>query len=103
IETVSARETRVSAEVPDPSPRRFAPRDASRDAVPARLGFDLGPGVDPYPVPEYPRGTLILAGGVPDLRLVPVASLARAYRRAIVQEARVRGEAGRAPSTLDSG
>jgi len=110
IETLPARGTRVSAAVPDPAPRRFAPRSASRTAVPARLGFDLGPGIEPYPQPSFSKGTLVLAGGVPDLRLVPVAALARAYRRALLTEVKVRGEAGpalaglvsstRAPSTL---
>jgi GntR family transcriptional regulator/MocR family aminotransferase len=103
IETLPARGTRVSSAMPEPAPRRFAPRAASRTAVPARLGFDLGPGVEPYPQPVVPPGTLVLAGGVPDLRMVPVASLARAYRRALLSEARVRGEAGLAPSTLDYG
>ncbi len=101
IETLPARGTRVSGTMPDPAPRRFAPRSASRTAVPARLGFDLGPGVDPYPQLVFPRGTLVLTGGVPDLRLVPVTALARAYRRALLNEVKVHGEAGLAPSTLD--
>lgn len=103
IETQPARGTRVSGAMPDPSPRRFAPRSASRATVPARLGFDLGPGVDPYPQPSVPAGTLVLAGGVPDLRLVPAAALARAYRRALLTEVKVHGAAGLAPSTLDYG
>ena len=57
IETLPARGTRVSAAMPDPAPRRFAPRSASRSAVPARLGFDLGPGVAPYPRPTILAGT----------------------------------------------
>ncbi len=103
IETLPAQGTLVSGSVPDPSPRRFAPRAASRSEVPARLGFDLGPGVDPYPLPTFPKGTLVLAGGIPDLRLVPVGALARAYRRALTQEVKARGDARRGPSTLDYG
>jgi GntR family transcriptional regulator/MocR family aminotransferase len=103
IETLPARGTRVSGTVPDPTPRRFGPRSASRAAVPARLGFDLGPGVDPYPQPAFPRGTLVLAGGVPDLRLVPVAALARAYRRALLTEVRGAGPSTLVHSTLDYG
>jgi GntR family transcriptional regulator/MocR family aminotransferase len=34
-------------------------------------------------MPQFPPGTLLLAGGVPDLRLAPVDALARAYRRAL--------------------
>lgn len=103
IETLPAQGTLVSSAVPDAAPRRFAPRAASRSEVPARLGFDLGPSVEPYPMATFPRGTLVLAGGIPDLRLVPVGALARAYRRALTDEARVRGDGKRGPSTLDYG
>ena len=61
------------------------------------MGFDLGPAVDPYPVAAPAAGTLVMTGGVPDLRLVPRTALARAYRRALA-EARPRGR-----STLDYG
>ena len=61
------------------------------------MGFDLGPAVDPYPVAAPTAGTLVMTGGVPDLRLVPRTALARAYRRALA-EARPRGR-----STLDHG
>jgi GntR family transcriptional regulator / MocR family aminotransferase len=93
IETEPARGTVVSSAV-------GAPARASR-AVPATLaaavGFDLGRAIDPYPVTVYPAGTLVMTGGVPDLRLVPRTALARAYRRALT-EARPRGR-----TTLDYG
>lgn len=96
VDAAVARGTFVSAAVPEPRPRRFAARAASRDEVPARAGFDLGPGPEPHASPALPKGTLALAGGVPDLRLVPVAALARAYRRALEGAAAAR-------STLDYG
>ncbi len=80
VETRAAGGTFVSSELPDPTPRRFAPKVES----PGRVGFELPDlpftGWEP---PEFPRGTLVLASGSPDARLVPTAPLARAYRRAL--------------------
>jgi len=93
LETSPARGTFVARALPDPAPRRFAAGAAAapRGSVPARLGFDLGPPPpQPPPAPVLPRGAIVLAGGVPDVRLVPVQVLARAYRRAL------RGPQGRA-------
>jgi len=87
IEHLAARGTFVSSDLPDPAPRRFARGASPRTAVPARLGFDLdGPTPEPLPPPAFPRGTLVLTGGVPDVRLAPAALLARAYRRALRAE-----------------
>jgi len=80
LETRAAGGTFISRELPDPSPRRFAPKVEST----GRLGFDLPESRVPKWEPiEWPRGTLILASGSPDARLVPTAPLARAYRRAL--------------------
>jgi GntR family transcriptional regulator/MocR family aminotransferase len=87
IETSPSRGTFVASDLPDRSPRRFAAAAGVRPVIPARVGFDLGPAPDPAPPPP-PRGTLVLSGGVPDLRLVPTAPLARAYRRALRAEGR---------------
>ncbi len=76
--------TFVSTALPDAKPRRFDPARASRPAMPAKTGFDLGP---PYAqenlAPPLPKGMLSLAGGQPDVRLLPAAPLARAYRRVL--------------------
>jgi GntR family transcriptional regulator/MocR family aminotransferase len=81
IATVPARGTFVSSSLPDVSPR--ATIRAPRERVPDAVGFDLPP-VPAYPeVPEPSRGTLYLAGGSPDVRLLPAEVLARAYRRAL--------------------
>jgi GntR family transcriptional regulator/MocR family aminotransferase len=85
IETSPARGTFVTQALPEAKPRRFAGKAAPRAAVPARVGFDLGPAPEPLPAPP-PPGVLSLAGGAPDLRFVPMKALARAYRRALQAE-----------------
>jgi GntR family transcriptional regulator/MocR family aminotransferase len=92
IETRRAGGTFVSRTFPDVNPRGFAPT-APRLSVPARAGFDLRP-ILHREESQVPRGTLNLASGVPDPRLLPAAALSRAYRRAL----RYRG-----PSVLDYG
>jgi GntR family transcriptional regulator/MocR family aminotransferase len=89
IETRRAGSTFVSRTLPDAIPRSFAGKSAPRPSVPARAGFDLGPGVQSDEPPPVPHGTLNLASGVPDPRLLPSAALSRAYRRAL----RYRGSA----------
>jgi GntR family transcriptional regulator/MocR family aminotransferase len=51
--------------------------------------------VAPALASTYPRGTLVMAGGVPDVRLLPVRLLARAFRSALSPRA--------APETLAYG
>jgi len=83
IDSARARGTFVSRTLPEPTPRRAG--QALRTGVPARPAFDLAPGPEGYfPMPRAP-GLLTLPGGVPDVRLVPAASLARAYRRALAR------------------
>ncbi len=82
------RGTFVSQALPDPAPRRFAASAALRTTVPARTGYDLPAAVPAFRLdPQHPAGTIALPGGVPDLGLVPVDLLARAYRRALRREA----------------
>jgi len=74
--------TFVSTALPDVKPRRFSA--AARGAMPARPGFDLGLPCERVDLaPPLPKGTLSLAGGQPDVRLLPAALLARAYRRVL--------------------
>lgn len=82
IVTRPAGGTFVSEQLPETRPRRFA-RAAPREEVPARLGFDIGPAAPRLDVLPPPPGVLAFASGLPDLRLVPVAELSRAYRRAL--------------------
>jgi GntR family transcriptional regulator/MocR family aminotransferase len=37
---------------------------------------------------KVPKGALVMSGGVPDLRLLPIVEIARAYRRALRRHAR---------------
>jgi GntR family transcriptional regulator / MocR family aminotransferase len=90
IATRPAGGTFVSDAAPDPAPRRFA---HERQAVPARLGFDLPPPSNIEVSQPEPPGVLSFGGGTPDLRLVPAAALARAYRRTLKQPRSVLGYA----------
>jgi len=70
--------TRVADELPSPPPR------AARRAR-GRAPFGLAPGPpQSEPPPTHPGPDLLsLAGGLPDLRLIPAVALARAHRRAL--------------------
>lgn len=81
IATVPARGTFVSASLPDVAPR--ASVGAPRERVPVSLGFELPPVPDAQDSLAPVRGTLYLASGSPDVRLLPAEVLARAYRRAL--------------------
>jgi GntR family transcriptional regulator/MocR family aminotransferase len=87
IASEPAAGTFVSRALPDVEPRRFARTAAPRRALPQRLGFDL-PARAPADASSgnqrvLPADALIMSGGVPDVRLLPTAPLARAYRRAL--------------------
>jgi GntR family transcriptional regulator/MocR family aminotransferase len=83
IETTQAAGSFVSRSIPDVRPRRFSPKVVRRRGVPARAGFVIGH-EDKYAVcTPLPPEALHMAGGVPDLRLLPATALARAYRRAL--------------------
>lgn len=83
IDSAPARGTFVSTTLPEPTPRR--PGAALRAGVPARPAFELPPGPELAPPIARTPGLLALPGGVPDVRLVPAAALARAYRRALAR------------------
>jgi len=83
IETRRAGSTFVSRTLPDLRPRALAGMTAPRGQVPARPGFDLPRPFESKEPLGYPQGTLNLASGAPDPRLVPSEALARAYRRAL--------------------
>jgi GntR family transcriptional regulator/MocR family aminotransferase len=96
ITTQAAAGTFVSPALPEVEPRRTA-GTTTRTALPTRLGFELPRPRSPHGLDDTAarilntgsndsnrRSNLIsLAGGVPDVRLLPTASLARAYRRAL--------------------
>lgn len=81
VRTKPGGATFVSAASPDVKPRRFA-RRASTRGIASTTGYALEPASPiALPLARPPRGAFYLWGGVPDLRLVPVELLARAYRR----------------------
>lgn len=71
-----ARGVFVAVDLPAPAPS--AALRPARDA-----GFPLPPAPPALPSEPRPPGALALSGGRPDLRLLPLAELARAYRRAL--------------------
>jgi GntR family transcriptional regulator / MocR family aminotransferase len=80
ITTKPGGATYVAPGSTDPKPRRFAPKSSPSGA--RAPGYPIAPAlVDSFSTPELARGALLLWGGSPDLRLVPVDTLARAYRR----------------------
>lgn len=96
IATAEARGTFVSPQIPDVSPRRFSAQAAVAREISPRVGFDLGPqrvAALPPPAPlavpllSSLEGPMSLGGGIPDVRLVPSAELARAMRRVLARRA----------------
>ncbi|HEX7479146.1 MAG TPA: PLP-dependent aminotransferase family protein [Polyangiales bacterium] len=79
--------TFVAASLPESKPRRFG-KPPPLPGLARTLGYALG--AQAVQAPGYvpvPRGTLALYGGLPDVRLLPRAALARAYRRALADPA----------------
>ncbi len=87
ITTEGTRGTFISSALPEVSAKGFAPTSARREEMPVRVGYALplaGRVASEASLPVPPRrGMLSLNGGIPDVRLVPTAPLARAYRRAL--------------------
>jgi GntR family transcriptional regulator/MocR family aminotransferase len=80
--THQARGTFVSAEIPDPKPRRFAAQK-SPAVLASRVAYDLLPAPKPELPHDVPRGGLLFAPSRSDVRLAPGDLIGRAYRRAI--------------------
>jgi GntR family transcriptional regulator/MocR family aminotransferase len=84
ITTEAAARTFVSHALPD-----VEAASRRRAAAPAALGFDLSARREDRETREArhelrpPPHTLAMSGGIPDVRLLPTAPLARAYRRAL--------------------
>ena len=80
LQTQARRGTFVSSEFPEIRTRRFAKLVQQAPAM-----LDLPDAVPPDPYPSFEADMLLLIGGMPDVRLMPVAELSRAYRRALVR------------------
>ncbi len=73
--------------VADDLPRRKrSVAGTSRPRTALEPGYPLAPAASYEKPPSYPTGTLILAKGAPDVRLLPALELARAYRRVLVRD-----------------
>ncbi len=83
IETTRAGGTFIARHLPPP-PQRTVP--APLGARQSLTGYDLPMPLALPSYPVWPAGTLVLARGAPDLRLVPVGKLTRAYRRALAHD-----------------
>lgn len=81
IETTRAGGTFIARQLPAPV-GGAPPTKRTRHAV---AGYRVAPPLDVSSPPLWPPGTLVLAKGAPDPRLVPVAALTRAYRRALAR------------------
>jgi GntR family transcriptional regulator / MocR family aminotransferase len=79
VETSPSRGTFVSKEIPS----ALRPRAAARSQGRRRVGYSIEPPPNHRDTCRRSPGVLELGGGVPDLRLVPIAAIARAYRRAL--------------------
>lgn len=88
IEALPARRTQVAMALPSPRAAAGGRRGAEEGRGEGRArepGFEV-PAMPLRPRPPTPpAGAMVLAGGAPDLRLVPKAALARAYRRALLR------------------
>jgi len=85
IETSPGRGTFVTRAIPNRRVRPFARTAVSRVRVPATVGFALSEPPIAYRPPVLPRGTLNLSSGAPDVRLLPVRAIGRAYRRVLAR------------------
>jgi GntR family transcriptional regulator/MocR family aminotransferase len=93
IEPRHGQGTFVSAQLPELKARSF--HKGTRIAKPrSGMAYELPPSpLGPVGGRDFPRGTLRMLGGVPDLRLVPAAALTRAVRRALRRDPELLGYA----------
>src|SRR5262245_64682818 len=83
IETTPGGGTFVTRAIPDDRARPLSRRLGIRARTPARVPYALPEAPAGYRQPTLPRGTMNLSSGSPDIRLVPVKAIGRAYRRVL--------------------
>src|SRR5688572_7166176 len=89
VNTTEAKHTFVSREIPERAPKRFDKNLGAREGLASRPGFDLADAPELFIADPHPPSVLMLAGGIPDVRLAPAAELARAFRRQVMRRPRV--------------
>ena len=87
IETSPARATFIARSLPTSRPRAFTRNAPALHGRPAGPGYDLR-GAGSRVHANMPSDTLVMNGGIPDVRLAPVTELSRAYGRALRQDSR---------------
>jgi GntR family transcriptional regulator/MocR family aminotransferase len=88
LETTPGGGTFVTRAIPDHRARpqsALSRRLGIRARMPARPAFTLPDAPAGYRQPILPRGTLNVSSGSPDIRLVPVKAIGRAYRRVLAR------------------
>src|SRR5262245_11101354 len=88
VETTPARGTFVARSLPSIAGRPYPSGAGVRTAPPARAGFVLTEPPEEYRPPVLATGTLDLSHGAPDVRLVPMRAIGRAYRRIMTGQGR---------------
>lgn len=81
VQSAASRGTFVSQRLPE------APAIGGR-AIPAEPRYDLARPLWSLESPQIPAGALHFTDGTPDARLIPGAALSRAYRRALLKQAK---------------
>lgn len=87
IESSRASGTFIACSLPTVRPRAFTRSPQQAGGRPAKPGFELRGAPGPTE-PPAPAGAFAMSGGMPDVRLAPVAELARAYGRVLRRESR---------------
>ena len=88
IQSSRASGTFVASSLPTVRPRAFtAATNSATRARPARPGFELR-GSAPVINTRMREGTMLMVGGMPDVRLAPAMELARAYGRVLRKHSR---------------
>jgi GntR family transcriptional regulator/MocR family aminotransferase len=78
----------VSNALPDPKPQRFARVSARHKTLSNEMPIELRPGPAIRDWAPDPKDSLVMGGGIPDVTLVPVELVSRAYRRVLRFNAR---------------
>lgn len=89
LETQPARGTFVARALPPTTGRAFTASEHARATALIRPGFPLPEGPEAFRPPVLPPGTLNLSNGAPDVRLAPIRSLGRTYRRVLSTHGRL--------------
>lgn len=83
VEMQAARGAVVSNALPDTTPKKFSPKANLRAEMPEDIPYSLAEVPKTYLAAPYGNLPYGMAGGLPDARLIPSATIGRAYRRVL--------------------